>query len=124
MAQVIILQANQLLKFLAFILFAFELVVSVYASGISIGLGNENGTQLNPAAQSQNLCFPILFELNKNEEEKGGHKLPFEDSGGSPVELYHMSHDVHRADITSYTNALQQFKASPALFQVHCKLQI
>ena len=118
------LRTNKALKFLALILFGFELIAPICVVGISVDGTKKSETQVSTAAQHQSPFSPILLELNKNEEEKDGQKSLSEGNHCSLPELLHLTFDIHRADITSYINALQQFKASPALFQVHCKLQI
>jgi len=119
------LRTSKVLKFLALILFAFELVVPVYATGNATEEYAKNEVKVRNAVQHQTLfSLMLLEELNKNEEEKNGHRNIFPGSDCSAFEIRHITFDVHRAVITFFVNSFRQSCTFPALYQVHCKLLI
>lgn len=119
------LRTNRVLKFLALILFTFELIASVCAVGIASEGNAIDKIQISNAVQHQNFNIPFLLEeLTENEEEKDGHKATYVSISCVLLGLRHLSFDIHRADLSSYFNIFQQGSSSPALFQVHCKLLI
>jgi hypothetical protein len=117
-------RTNNIVKVLALLLFVFELVVSSFPIGV-IGISEDHGTTLSHSNKLQNLFSPIfLEELSENEEEKNGNKVIPPANSQTPFEMYPISFDLHGVGSSVHSHPLSNFKTSPALFQMHCRLLI
>lgn len=119
------LRSNRILKFLVLLLFTFELMVPVYATGISVEESAYDQAGISSVNFHQGLFSPLLLEeLNESEEEKDDHKGNYSGSDFSAFELRHISFDIHHVSLSSYISSHQRSPQSAPLFQLHCKLLI